>query len=102
MQNTTEEAWCIAGYTYLQQLAEQAHQNKPMQTFEEMFIIGFFETGVSIFGPNMANPTLRYVAYKDVEYGDLVHEDVRRLEESQKHEEVCKATSYALGKHTFF
>ena len=28
MQNTTEEVWCAAGYTYLQQLAEQAHQNK--------------------------------------------------------------------------
>ena len=33
-----------------------------MQTFEEMFITGFFETGISIFGPNVANPTLRYVA----------------------------------------
>ena len=63
-----------------------------------MFIIGFFEIGVSIFGPNVANPTLRYVAYKDAEYGDPVHKDIWHLEESQKHEEACKATSYALGK----
>ena len=50
----------------------------------------------------MANPTLKYVAYKDVEYGDPVHEDIRHLKESQKHKEACKATSYALGKQTFF
>ena len=30
MQNTTKEVWCTAGCTYSQQLAEQAHQNKPM------------------------------------------------------------------------
>ena len=36
MQNTTEEVWCAAGYTYSQQLAEQAHQNKRTRTFEEM------------------------------------------------------------------
>ena len=47
-----------------------------MQTFEELFITSFFEIGVSIFGPNMTNPTLKYVAYKDVEYGDPVHEDI--------------------------
>ena len=63
-----------------------------------MFITGFFETGVSIFGPNVANPTLRHVAYKDAGYGDPVHEDIWRLKESQKHEEARKATSYALGK----
>ena len=73
-----------------------------MQTFEEIFITGFFATGVSIFGPNVANPTLTYVAYKDTEYGDPVHEDIQRLEESKKHEEARKATSYALGKQTFF
>ena len=67
-----------------------------------MFVTGFFETSISIFGPNVANPTLRYVAYKDAEYGDPEHEDIQRLEESQKHEETRKATSYALGKHTFF
>ena len=69
-----------------------------MQTFEEMLITGFFEIGVSMFGSNVANPTLRYVAYKDVKYGDPVHEDIQCLKESQKHEEACKATSYALGK----
>ena len=47
-----------------------------MKTFEEMFITGFFEIGVSIFGPNVANPTLRYVAYKDANYRDPVHEDI--------------------------
>ena len=73
-----------------------------MQTFEEMFVTGVFEISISIFGPNMANPTLRYVAYKDVEYGDPVHKDIRRLKESQKHEEAPKATSYALGKGTTF
>ena len=67
-----------------------------------MFIIGFFEIGVSIFGPNMANPTLKYVAYKDAKYGDPVQEDIQRLEESQKHVEACKAMSYDLGKETIF
>ena len=67
-----------------------------------MFIIGFSKIGVSILGPNVANPTLRYVAYKDAEYGDLVHEDIRRLEESQKHAKAHKAMSYALGKETIF
>ena len=47
-----------------------------MQTFKEMFVTGFFQIGISIFGPNVANPALRYVAYKDAEYGDLVHEDI--------------------------
>ena len=69
-----------------------------MQTFEEMFITRFFEIGVSIFGPNVANPTLKYEAYKDAKYGDPVHKDIWRLKESHKHEEACKATSYALGK----
>ena len=73
-----------------------------IQTFEEMYITGFFETCVSIFGPNVANPTLRYIAYKDAKYGGPVHKDIRRLKESHKHEEACKATSYALGKQTFF
>ena len=63
-----------------------------------MFVTRFVEIDVSIFGPNVANPTLRYVAYKDTKYGDLVHEDIQRLKESQKHEEARKATSYALGK----
>ena len=53
-----------------------------MQKFEEMFITGFFEIGVSIFGPNVANPTLRYVAYKDAKDGDPVHEAIQRLKES--------------------
>ena len=43
-------------------------------------MIGFFETGISIFGLNVANLIFRYVAYKDA-----VHEDIRRLDESQKH-----------------
>ena len=53
-----------------------------MQKFEEMFIIGFFEIGVSIFGPNVANPTLKYVAYKDAKYGDPIHKDIQCLKES--------------------
>ena len=68
-----------------------------MQTFEKMFITGFFEIGISIFEPNVANPTLRYVAYKDAKYGDLVHKDIQCLKEAKQHEEVRKATSYALG-----
>ena len=73
-----------------------------MQTFEEIFITGFFETGISIFGPNLANPTLRYVAYKDTKYKDQVHEDIRCFEESQKHAKARKAMSYALGKGSIF
>ena len=54
-----------------------------MQTFEEMFIIGFFETCVSIFGPNVANPTLKYVAYKDAEEGDPIHQAIKQHKEQQ-------------------
>ena len=38
IDNTTEEVWCAAGYTYSQQLAEQAHKGKPTRTFEEMVL----------------------------------------------------------------
>jgi hypothetical protein len=31
-----EEVWCAAGFTYSQQLAEQAFKEKPTRTFEEM------------------------------------------------------------------
>ena len=47
-----------------------------METFEEMFVKRFFEIGISIFGPNVANPTLRYVAQRYVEYGDPIHKDI--------------------------
>ena len=73
-----------------------------MQTFEEMLVTGCFDTGISIFGPNVANPTLRYVAYKDAEYGDPVHKNIQRLKESQRHEEERKVISYALGKGNIF
>ena len=47
-----------------------------MQTFEEMFVTVFCKTSIFIFAPNMVNPTLKYVAYKDVEYGDPMHEAI--------------------------
>ena len=50
----------------------------------------------------MANPTLSYVAYKDVEYEDLGHKDIQRLKEAKRHEEARKAISYALGKGSIF
>ena len=67
-----------------------------------MFVIGFLEIGISIFGLNVANPTLTFVAYKDAEYGDWVHEDIQRLKEAKQHEEARKATSYALSKGSIF
>ena len=73
-----------------------------MQRFEEMFVIGFLEIGISIFGLNVANPTLRYVAYKNAEYRDPMHDDIQRLEESHKHAKAWKAICYALGKETIF
>ncbi|KIK66480.1 hypothetical protein GYMLUDRAFT_1026110, partial [Collybiopsis luxurians FD-317 M1] len=33
--DAAEEVWCAAGYTYSQQLAEQAHKDKLTKTFEE-------------------------------------------------------------------
>ena len=39
-----------------------------MQTFEEMFVVGFFETGIAKFSPNVSNPTLKYVAHEDATY----------------------------------
>ncbi|KIK54287.1 hypothetical protein GYMLUDRAFT_177563 [Collybiopsis luxurians FD-317 M1] len=34
--DAAEEVWCAAGYTYSQQLAEQAHKDKLTKMFEEM------------------------------------------------------------------
>ena len=56
-----------------------------MKTFEEIFVTGFFDTGLSIFGPHVQNPTLRYVAFKDVEEKDPVHQGI--LQEEERH---CK------------
>lgn len=67
-----------------------------MQTFEEMFVTGFIDSGLSIFGPNVRNPTLRYVAYKDAEEGDAVHEAIRKQEETIRREKVRKATFSAM------
>ena len=47
-----------------------------MQTFEEIFVTRFFKIGISIFGPNVANMTLKFVAYKDAKYKDPVHEEI--------------------------
>ena len=68
----------------------------------QMFVIGFFETRISILGPNVTNPTLKYVAYKDVAYGDPIHKDIQCIKKAKQHEEAHKATSYALGKGSIF
>lgn len=34
--HTSDEVWIAAGYTYSQQLAEEAHKSKPVRTLEEM------------------------------------------------------------------
>ena len=73
-----------------------------MQTFEKVFVTSFFEIGFAIFGPNMANPTLKYAAYKDLEYEHTVHKNIQCLEEARKHEEVRKETNYALSKGSIF
>ncbi|KAF8823142.1 hypothetical protein HHX47_DHR12000006 [Lentinula edodes] len=36
LEEQTEEVWCAAGFTYSQQLAEEANRDKPVKTFEEM------------------------------------------------------------------
>ncbi|KAF8824205.1 hypothetical protein HHX47_DHR8000208 [Lentinula edodes] len=36
LEEQTEEVWCAAGFTYSQQLAEEANRDKPVETFEEM------------------------------------------------------------------
>ena len=53
-----------------------------------MFVIGFFEIEISIFGLNMANPTHGYVAYKDAKYKDPMHEAIKHIKQRKKHEEV--------------
>ena len=44
-----------------------------LETFEEMFLTGFFTNGLVIFNPFNTNPTYRYIAHKDVEEGDPLH-----------------------------
>ena len=51
-----------------------------MQAFKEMFTTGFFEKGLSIFGPNVQNPRLRYVAYKEAEAGDPIQRTILQAE----------------------
>ncbi|KAA1479212.1 hypothetical protein DENSPDRAFT_886534 [Dentipellis sp. KUC8613] len=36
LEESTEELWCAAGYTYSSQLAAEANQGKKQKTFEEM------------------------------------------------------------------
>ncbi|KAK1218004.1 hypothetical protein PQX77_019322 [Marasmius sp. AFHP31] len=36
LENCHDNLWIAAGYTYSQQIAEQASKGKPKQTFEEM------------------------------------------------------------------
>ena len=36
LEDTTEELWCAAGYTYSTELAQKANQDKPKRTFEEI------------------------------------------------------------------
>ena len=36
LRDHDEELWCLAGYTYSQQLAEQASKGKEVKTFEQM------------------------------------------------------------------
>ena len=72
-----------------------------MQTFEEMFVTGFIKSRLQIFGPNVKNPTLRYVAYKDAETGNPIHQAILRQEEEQQQEQIRKATGYALARGPF-
>ena len=57
-----------------------------MQTFEEMFVTGLIKLGLQIFGPNAKNPTLRYVAYKDAETGNPIHQAILQQEERERQE----------------
>ena len=36
LEDTTEELWCAAGYTYSTEIAQKANQDKPKRTFEEI------------------------------------------------------------------
>ena len=69
-----------------------------MQTFKEIFVTGFFDTGLSIFGPHVQNPTLRYVAFKDAESKDPVHQAILQEEERRRKEDERQATMYALAR----
>jgi hypothetical protein len=36
LEDSTDQLWCAAGFTYSQQIAEQVQKDKPQRTFEEM------------------------------------------------------------------
>ena len=72
-----------------------------LQTFEEMFLTGFIKSGLQIFGPNPKNPTLRYVAFKDAETGNPIHQAILQHEECQRQEQIRQATGYALARGPF-
>ena len=69
-----------------------------MQTFEEIFVTSFFDTSLSIFGPHVQNPTLRYIAFKDVEEKDPIHHQaILQEEECHRKEEERQAKIHALA-----
>ena len=54
-----------------------------LQTFEEMFLTGFFTNGLVIFNPFSTNPTYKYIAYKDAEEGNPVHALIKKAKEAK-------------------
>ena len=52
-----------------------------LQNFEEMFLTGFFTKQLAIFNPFNTNPTFRYIAYKDVEEGNPVHDLIKKAQD---------------------
>ncbi|WP_208972665.1 hypothetical protein, partial [Escherichia coli] len=61
----------------------------------------FINSGAHIFGANTRNIALRYVAYKDAEQGNPIHQAILQREEIQRQEQIRRATGYALSRGPF-
>ena len=70
-----------------------------LQTFEEMFLIGFFTYVLAIFNPYSANPTYIYIAYKDAKEGNPVHLMIKKAKDAQRSKRLRMATTTAYSRY---
>ena len=70
-----------------------------LQSFEEMFLTNFFTKHLAIFNPFNTNPTFRYIACKDAEEGNPVHDLIKKAKNVERAERLRMASVTAYSRH---
>ena len=70
-----------------------------LQAFEEMFLTSFFINSLVIFNPFNTNPRFHYIAYKDAEEGNPVHETLKKAEDAERAKRLRMARATAYSRH---